>query len=40
MQVMQSLFNNERNARQMIRWIFEQEPTVPGKVAERLKLSA
>ena len=40
MQVMQSLFNNERNARQMIRWIFEQEPTVPGKVAASLKLSA
>lgn len=30
MEKMKSLYNNERNAQQMIGWIFEGEPTYPG----------
>ena len=40
MQVLEGLFNNQRNAEQMIRWIFQGEPTIPGVVGARLQQRA
>jgi glycosyltransferase involved in cell wall biosynthesis len=36
-ELLKATFNNQRNARQMISWIFENEPTIPGVVAERMQ---
>ncbi len=33
---LQSMFNNKRNAKQMVDWIFNGQPTIPGKVAKNL----
>lgn len=38
--VLKNLFNNKRNAAQMISWIFEKEPTIPGVVAARFEIRA
>jgi glycosyltransferase involved in cell wall biosynthesis len=40
MEVLKNLFNNQRNATQMINWIFEKEPTIPGAVAARFEIRA
>jgi glycosyltransferase involved in cell wall biosynthesis len=39
-QVLHSLFNNDRNAAQMVNWIFNHEPTVPGVFAKKILRSA
>jgi glycosyltransferase involved in cell wall biosynthesis len=36
-QLLQNVFNNKRNAEQMINWIFNHEPTIPGVVAQKMQ---
>lgn len=37
-QLLQTIFNNKRNAAQMINWIYNHEPTIPGVVAQKMQL--
>ncbi len=36
-QLLHSIFNNKRNAAQMINWIYNHEPTIPGVVAQKMQ---